>query len=117
MRDMMSPPPQQPADSAKKKTESKAKKKKISEVRRTYAARNLTAEYPCTRLGIQPVHLPLVRLALIREFLGSRTILPLISCMALLKRVCHRLALSSRARTQRKIVLILSVDLALALQK
>jgi hypothetical protein len=72
--------------------------------------RILTAEYPLARFSIQTLHLSLMRLALIRELLGSGPILARISRMALLKRPCHRIALSVRARAQRDVMLILRVD-------
>ena len=51
-----------------------------------------------------------MRPALVRELLGTGPILPRISCMALLKRPSHRIALLVRARAQRDMMLILRVD-------
>jgi hypothetical protein len=70
----------------------------------------LTAENPRACFGIQTLHLSLMRLALIRELLGSSPVLACICGMALFERPCHRITLSVRACTQRDIMLILSVE-------
>ena len=70
----------------------------------------LTAEYPRARFSIQTLHLSLMRLALVRELLGTSPILPRISRMALLKRPSHRIAFLVRARAQRYVMLVLRVD-------
>ena len=70
----------------------------------------LTAEYPRARFGIQTFHLSLMRLALVRELLGSGTVLLRIGRMALFERPSHRIALLGRARAQRDIMLVLSVE-------
>ena len=72
--------------------------------------RILTAEYPCARFSIRTLRLPLMRPALVREFLGTGPILPRKSCMALIKYLSHRIALLVCARVQRDSMLILRVE-------
>ena len=51
-----------------------------------------------------------MRLALVRELLGSGPVLARIGRMALFERSSHRIALLGRARAQRDIMLVLSVE-------
>lgn len=75
----------------------------------------LTTEYPGAGFRIEALHLPLVRLPLVRELLGSGAVSTSVSRVALLERACHRIALSIRARAQRHVILILLVDEVLIL--
>jgi hypothetical protein len=75
----------------------------------------LTMKYPSARFGIQTLHLLLMRLSLIREFLSSSPVLTRIRRVALFKRPCHCIALSGRACAQRDIMLVLGVDEVLIL--
>lgn len=76
----------------------------------------LTAEYPCACFCIQALHLPLVRLPLVREFLGSSAVFACISRVTLFECTRHRVALSFGTRTQRHVMLILLVDEVLILE-
>jgi hypothetical protein len=76
-----------------------------------------TAEYPRARFSIQPLHLPLMRLAFVRELFGSSAILVRIRRVALFERARHRVALFVRARAQGHVVVVLSIDEVLVLRR
>ena len=82
---------------------------------RTQRDIGLTTEYPCAGFRIEALHLPLVRLPLVRKLLGTSPVTTCVSRVALLERTRHRITLSIRARTQSHVILILLVDEVLIL--
>jgi hypothetical protein len=75
-----------------------------------------TGEDPARGLLVQPLHLALVRAALLAQLLRARAVAALVRGVRVVERARHRVPCLVRARAEGRVLRVARVDLVLVLQ-